>query len=187
MFDARVAFCAKWVAAHFFSRLIGLSGGTGEWGGLGAREIEALALALAEEAALPLGLVVVDVAYVRESGQRVLRAVVDRPEGGVTLAELERFSRAFEVLLDRRDPIAGPYRLEAASPGVGRGLRRERDFDVFRGRRVRLVTYPPERREVMGVLLGLSDGVVRVRADDGEEVALPRERLARANLADGEA
>lgn len=150
-----------------------------------AREVRDTALALAETTAAAMGLVVVDVTFGREAGRQVLRVVLDRPTGGVTLEDLERFSRAYGDTLDAADPIEGAYHLETQSPGLQRTLRSDREFEVFRGRRLAVRTYPPERREIVGTLLGLENGLLRLRGDDGEEISIPREQVARANLQDG--
>ncbi len=118
---------------------------------------------------------------------------------GVTLDECEAFSRRLSVLLDVEDPVRGSYVLEVASPGLDRVLRRAREFDHFRGRRVRLrvaatgglvpagVAGLPagggeSRRVVVGELLGLVGGRVLVRDDDGQEWEVPLEQVARAEL-----
>lgn len=147
-------------------------------------EVRETALALAEETAAPLGLVVVDVTFGREAGRQVLRVVLDRPSGGVTLQDLERFARAFGAVLDTVDPVADAYQLETQSPGLNRTLRSDREFEIFRGRRLAVRTYPPERREFQGELLGMANGHVRLLADDGGEITIPREQVARANLVD---
>ncbi len=78
----------------------------------------------------------------REEAPAAARAGGQREEtaarGGVTLAECEALSRRLSVLLDVEDPVRGSYVLEVASPGLDRVLRREREFEHFRGRRVRV-------------------------------------------------
>src|SRR5438046_5499363 len=93
---------------------------------------------LAEPLALAGGLELVDVQYRPEGGRIVLRLLLDRPEGGVTLDELTRVSRELGDLLDAHDAVPGRYQLECSSPGTNRPLLREAHFRRVRGERVRV-------------------------------------------------
>ena len=83
---------------------------------------------LAEPLALAAGLELVDVQYRPEGGRIVLRLLLDRPEGGVTLDELTRVSRELGDVLDAHDAVPGRYHLECSSPGLNRPLVREPHF-----------------------------------------------------------
>ena len=98
---------------------------------------------LAEPLALATGLELVDVQFRPEAGRLVLRLLIDRPEGGVTLDELARVSREVGDLLDAHDPVPGRYHLECSSPGLNRPLVREAHFRRAVGRRVRVRTRQP--------------------------------------------
>ena len=80
---------------------------------------------LAEPVALARGLELVDVQFRPEGGRTVLRLLVDRPEGGVTLDALSGLSRELGDLLDVHDAVPGRYHLECSSPGLNRPLLRE--------------------------------------------------------------
>src|SRR5207302_4238393 len=87
----------------------------------------------------------------------LLRLLVDKPGGGIALSDLERLSPVLGDLLDVYDPVEGPYTLEVASPGINRPLAKLKDFEAFRGQRVRLRTYHPRdgRKNFEGVLVGV--------------------------------
>jgi ribosome maturation factor RimP len=149
-----------------------------------ADAVTARAEAIAQPLAEGMGLVLVDVEHVHEAGRNILRFVVDRPGGAVGLDAIEALHRALEPLLDAADLIAGRHYIEVSSPGVLRRLRRDRDFDTFRGRTVRVWTSVPVEgaREFTGVLRGLVDGAVVVELADGRAVHLPRAAVTQARL-----
>lgn len=151
-------------------------------------KVEALVEGLARPVVEGMGLELVAVEYVREGGRRYLRLYIDKP-GGVGLDDCEAVSRQVEALLDREDPIPDSYSLEVSSPGIERPLRSDADFERFAGRMVRVTTFAPVggRKRFTGELVGLRDGQVRllVRPDgkgQPQEVAIPREQVARARL-----
>jgi ribosome maturation factor RimP len=120
---------------------------------------------LAEPLALAAGLELVDVQYRPEGGRVVLRLLIDRPTGGVTLDELTRVAREIGDVLDGHDAVPGSYHLECSSPGVNRPLLRERHFERARGQRVRVRTREPiaGRRSFVGVLEAVAaDGITVV-------------------------
>src|SRR5437763_4068332 len=100
---------------------------------------------LAEPLALAAGLELVDVQFRPESGRTVLRLLIDRPAGGVTLDELTRVSRELGDVLEAHEAVPGRYQLECSSPGVNRPLLREPHFRRARGQRVRIRTRDPIR------------------------------------------
>jgi ribosome maturation factor RimP len=103
------------------------------------------------------------VQYRPEGGRLVLRLLMDRPEGGVTLDELTRMSRELGDVLDAHDAVPGRYHLECSSPGLNRPLLREPHFRRAAGQRVHVQTRAPidGRRHFRGVLEVVSgDGVV---------------------------
>jgi ribosome maturation factor RimP len=85
----------------------------------------------------------------------LLRILVDKPGGGITLDELEHLSPTLSDLLDVYDPVEGRYTLEVSSPGINRPLAKLRDFEAYRGQRIRLRTHGSRegRKNFQGVLV----------------------------------
>ena len=105
-------------------------------------KIAADLFAVAEPLAAELQLELVDVEYVKEGGQYVLRFLIDK-EGGVTLDDCEAFSRIMDSELDRLDPIAHSYQLQVSSPGIERPLKKAADYERFSGRLASLKLFAP--------------------------------------------
>ena len=82
----------------------------------------------------------VDVEYVKEAGTWYLRAYIDKP-GGINVDDCEVVSRAFSDLLDEKDFIDDAYILEVSSPGLGRPLKKDKDFKRSVGEEVEIRTY----------------------------------------------
>jgi ribosome maturation factor RimP len=112
-----------------------------------------------------------------------LRLYIDK-EGGVTLDDCAAVSRQVSYKLDADDPIAQRYVLEVSSPGLDRPLHSARDFERFAGRQIRLSTIAPlqGRRNFVGRLVGLIEGMVRLVLEDGHEVAVPKDLVDKARL-----
>jgi ribosome maturation factor RimP len=133
-----------------------------------AVDAEALVRPVIEGAGLDL----VEVAFVRENGQRTLRVIVDRP-GGVdldTLGEIsDRVSRGLEGF-----ESGGAYVLEVSSPGIERPLRRQEDFRRAVGAQVKVKTTVPVAgsRSHTGTLQSADDeGITLTVAGDELRVA----------------
>ena len=73
------------------------------------------------------GFELVDVEYVKEGGTWYLRAYIDKP-GGITVDDCELVSRAANDILDEKDFVEDSYVFEVSSPGLGRPLKKEKDF-----------------------------------------------------------
>lgn len=93
-------------------------------------------------------------------------------------------SRALSAVLDVEDPISGTYTLEVSSPGIDRPLTREKDYTRWAGHLARVETTQPidGRRRFKGTLLGLENGAVKLRLDDGKEAHLPLSAVSKAKL-----
>jgi ribosome maturation factor RimP len=125
----------------------------------------------------------VDVEYVKEAHGWVLRVYLDKP-GGIDLEDCRFVSEVLSDVLDREDPIPGPYSLEVSSPGLERPLKKEADYHRFTGRLVNIRTYSAinGRKNFQGTLLELKDGDVFVDVD-GQPVAIPLAMISKARLA----
>lgn len=69
----------------------------------------------------------VDVEYVKEAGNWYLRAYIDK-EGGITINDCELVNRTLSDIMDKEDFIPDAYILEVSSPGLGRKLKKDKDF-----------------------------------------------------------
>ena len=69
----------------------------------------------------------VDVEYVKEGSMWYLRAYIDKP-GGITVNDCEAVSRRLSDILDEKDFIEDSYVLEVSSPGLGRPLKKKKEF-----------------------------------------------------------
>jgi ribosome maturation factor RimP len=104
------------------------------------------------------GFELVSVEFKKGTRSSLLRLLVDRPGGGVTLDDLERLSPIVGDLLDVYDPVEGRYTLEVASPGINRPLAKLSHFQAYRGRRVRIHTRQAcnGQRSFLGILASVS-------------------------------
>ena len=139
---------------------------------------------LAEPLALAGGLELVDVQYRPEGGRVVLRLLLDRPEGGVTLDELARMSRELADLLDAHDAVPGRYQLECSSPGINRPLLREAHFRRALGECVRVQTRAPigARRHFRGTLEAVTAEEITLHDPDAGRVAVPLAAIDKAHV-----
>ena len=88
----------------------------------------------------------VDVEYVKEAGNWYLRAYIDK-EGGITVDDCEVVSRRLGEWLDEKDFIEDSYILEVSSPGLGRPLKKDKDFDRSIGEDVDIKLYKPMNKQ----------------------------------------
>lgn len=138
----------------------------------------------AEELVRPVveaaGLELVEVAFRRESGRRVLRVTVDRP-GGVDLDTISATSEKVSRRLDLEGFAPGPYALELSSPGLERALHGPADFRRRLGHRVKVKTAEPlGGSKVHEGELVSADGDGIVIAAGGGELRVPYGDIASA-------
>ena len=128
------------------------------------------------------GLELVDVTYQREPQGWVLRILIDREEGGVTVEDCGAISGQVGDLLDVHDVVPHRYRLEVSSPGVNRPLKTARDFERFIGSTVRVTTRTAveHRRHFKGVLRACDGDTITIAVDGGDR-RLPLQLIRKAH------
>ena len=125
-----------------------------------------------EEILLPIveknGFELVDVEYVKEGGSWYLRAYIDKP-GGINVDDCEIVSRELSDILDEKDFIDEAYILEVSSPGLGRPLKKEKDFKRSLGQEVEVRTYRmmDRKKEFTGILKDHDKDTVTIEMEDG--------------------
>ena len=141
-----------------------------------------------EEILLPIteeyGFELVDVEYVKEGSTWYLRAYIDKP-GGIDINDCEKVSRRLSDLLDEKDYIEDAYILEVSSPGLGRPLKKEKDFKRSMGEEVEIRTYRmiDKQKEFTGVLTGYDADTVTIAMEDETEKTFDRSEIALIRLA----
>lgn len=141
--------------------------------------VESLVMPIIEEGNFEL----VDVEYVKEGSNYYLRVFADK-EGGINIDDCVLISRALEVKLDEEDFIPDAYILEVSSPGLGRPLKKEKDFKRSIGKDVdiKLFKAVDQQKEFTGVLKDYTADEI-VLDIDGEEKRFFRKDLALIRLA----
>jgi len=126
----------------------------------------------------------VDVEYVKEGGNWYLRAFIDK-EGGITVDDCEIISRELGDLLDQHDFIPDAYILEVSSPGLGRQLKKEKDFARSINKEVEIKLFKPinKQKEIAGFLVGYDEDKFTIRLEDESTMDIPRTNTALIRLA----
>lgn len=140
---------------------------------------EALLIPILEEK----GYEMVDVEYVKEGSNWYLRAFVDKP-GGITINDLESVSRRLSDLLDEKDFISDAYILEVSSPGLGRPLKKDRDFDRSIGEEIEVHLYRSlnGNKQYVGLLKSYDKDTITIEDEDGSEINLDRVNVSLVKL-----
>ncbi len=82
-----------------------------------SKQIEKKFASLVEPVAKDQNLELISVEYVKESGNRYLRAYLDKPGGDVSINDCTMVSRIVSKKLDKEDFIDEAYTLEVCSKG----------------------------------------------------------------------
>ena len=130
------------------------------------------------------GFELVDVEYVKEAGTWYLRAYIDK-EGGIAVVDCEVISRKLSDWLDKEDFIDESYILEVSSPGLGRPLKKEKDFARSLGKdvEVRLYRQLNRQKEFTGVLSAYDESTVTLTMEDESQMVFERGDIALIRLA----
>ncbi len=114
-----------------------------------------------------LGFELVDVEYVKEGSTWYLRTYIDKP-GGISIDDCEVVSRRLSDILDEKDYIDEAYIMEVSSPGLGRPLKKEKDFKRSLGQEVDIRTYRMinKQKEFTGILKDYDEKTVTIELDD---------------------
>ncbi len=135
----------------------------------------------------------VDVEYVKEAGQWYLRAYIDK-EGGITLDDCELVNRTWSDMMDQDDFIEDAYVLEVSSPGLGRQLKKDKDFKRSIGEDVDVKFYQSRKlpvgkqgkevavKELTGTLLAYTPETITLETDFSPEYEIARKDISTVKL-----
>src|ERR1700676_941470 len=148
----------KWAGAHFFvgETEIGASGRP-----VIVLELHPVARKIADLLDPHLqrqGYELISVVFKQGSRGAMLRLLVDKPGGGISLNDLEHLNPVLSDLLDVYDPIESRYLLEVASPVINRPLLKLEHFEAFLGQRVKIRTHAARNgsKTFVGKLVGVT-------------------------------
>ena len=124
----------------------------------------------------------VDVEYVKEGANWYLRIYADK-DGGISIDDCVLISRALEAKLDADDFIKDAYILEVSSPGLGRPLKKEKDFQRSIGQSVDIKLYKAidKQKEFTGILKEYSKERI-ILPIDGTDQEFETKSVASARL-----
>ena len=130
------------------------------------------------------GVELFDVDYVKEGSDWYLRVYIDK-EGGITVDDCEVISRLLGEWLDKEDFIEDSYILEVSSPGLGRPLKKEKDFARSIGKDVEIRLYKAidKQKEFTGTLTSYDADSVTITMEDGSERTFEKSEIALIRLA----
>ncbi|MDW7660964.1 MAG: ribosome maturation factor RimP [Bacillota bacterium] len=129
------------------------------------------------------GLELVDVEFVKEGPYRYLRVTIDK-EDAVTLDDCQLVSQYLNKKLDAADPIEEQYFLEVTSPGIERTLKKDKEFERFKGSKVQLKLFQPfeGQKLIIGKLIGMVDDQIVIENDALGRVEISKSKVALTKL-----
>jgi ribosome maturation factor RimP len=138
---------------------------------------------LAQIALADTGLDLLDFQFVPQKKSSLIRLILDRENGSVSIDDCAEISRRFAKVLDPENSIPGSYRIEVSSPGFKRKIRIPKDFHRFIGHRVRLrLKSMHEGKGVwIGILKAAGEGITLDSTEIGV-IDIPLELVQQANL-----
>ncbi len=130
-----------------------------------------------------LNLELVDLVFSRSRGSALLRLFIDRPQGGISLAECALVNRRFSEAIDNSTLLNEKYLLEVSSPGLDRSLKTAKDFLRNQGRRVRVFLFQPinGQMEIKGKIINASEEAIIVETQN-TNLEIPLRVISRGKI-----
>lgn len=124
----------------------------------------------------------VDVEYVKEGASWYLRVYADK-EGGIGIDDCVTISRSLEEKLDEEDFIEDAYILEVSSPGLGRPLKKEKDYLRSIGTSIDVKLYQAVggQKEFTGILKEYTQDHIVICVEE-KDITFEKKSIASARL-----
>ena len=128
----------------------------------------------------------IEIEFVKETHRWFLRIFLYSKEKDVTLDDCEKVTRSLSDFLDELIPVK--YYLEVSSPGLERKFKSDKEFVIFKGRRISVKLKQPVEGESEKIFKGEildfdeNEGLKLFRFDDGQELLIPRTNIQSAKL-----
>ena len=141
---------------------------------------------LIENTAMRYNLIPVEIEFVKENHRWYVRIYIYSYEKDVTLEDCENVTRSLNEFLDELIPVK--YYLEVSSPGLERKFKSNKEFLIFKGRRVSIKLKEALDGETEKIFKGEildwddNEGLTFFRFDDGLELKIPKENIQSAKL-----
>ncbi|WP_422486802.1 ribosome maturation factor RimP [Gudongella sp. DL1XJH-153] len=137
---------------------------------------------LCEEVISDLDYELVDVEYLKESGDFYLRVYIHKP-GGVNLDDCQIVSEKLSNRLDEEDIIQKAYYLEVSSPGLDRPLKTDKDLERNLENEVEVSLYKAMDgvKKYEGILKSYDGDSVELKTVD-KMVKIPRKSVSLIRL-----
>ena len=139
-----------------------------------------------ENTAVRYNLVPIEIEFVKENHRWFLRIYLYSYDHDITLDDCEKVTRSFNDFLDELIPVK--YYLEVSSPGLERKFKSDKEFVIFKGRRVSIKLKTPLDGETERIFKGEiidwddNNGLTFLRFEDGEELIIPKSNIQSAKL-----
>jgi ribosome maturation factor RimP len=141
---------------------------------------------LIENTAMRFGFIPLEIEFIKENHRWFLRIYLYSKDKDVTLDDCENVTRSLNEFLDELIPVK--YYLEVSSPGLERKFKSDKEFLIFKGRRISLKLKEPLEGESEKIFKGeildwdSNDGLRFFRFDDGQELQITKSNIQSAKL-----
>ena len=141
---------------------------------------------LIENTAMRFNTIPIEIDFSKENHRWFFRIYLYSKEQEITLDLCENVTRSLSDFLDEIIPVK--YYLEVSSPGLERKFKSEKEFIIFKGRRVSVKLKEPLEGETEKIFKGeildydTNEGLKFFRFDDGEELLIPKDNIQSAKL-----
>jgi ribosome maturation factor RimP len=125
----------------------------------------------------------VDTEFIKEGSNWILRIYIDK-EDGVNIDDCQIVSEYLGKKLDNTELIKYSYNLEVSSPGIERIIKKDSDFERFKGKfvKVRLYKKYNDKKEYVGKLMGLIDNMVCIEDGNGIQHKFEKVDVSKVNI-----
>ena len=130
----------------------------------------------------PLGFDLVEAKYMRANRNIIVRLLVDRIEGGITLEECTQLNKRIGAALDENHIIGEHYTLEVFSPGLDHFLIGPRDFRRVLNRLILvfLKEGSDAKNQMQGILKRVDQEGISIVDGEGNETSITFTKIHKA-------
>lgn len=148
------------------------------------KEVLSKIMPVIEKIAFELGLILVEVDFVKEGGSWHLRIFIYRHDHGITHEDCEKLTRGMDEYLEQIVSI--PFYLEVSSPGLERKLKSPKEYIIFKGKKATVKLRQPleDGNKIIEVtILDYTEGYgLKLKLENGTEITVKDDNINTVRL-----